>query len=356
MTGQADVIVVTEDAERSRDVISGIEPYHNVGTVALEALEPEAHPDCLLYVIDCPVFDREVVALLQALHDHPATAAVPCIYVLNAQTRRDIVRVKDLGAADYFVRPIDARKFLKSMSKQITGAVERSWDKLGEIERAALKVSLKSFEDAFSAFGEGNPPDTEAVKESSNMVVDAVAEGGFETFIASVRNHHNYTFRHSMSVSTLLVAFGRAVGASAEDQRMLALGGVLHDIGMAYIPAEILDKPGRLNEEEWVIVRQHPVHSWNAIAEFEEVNEDVGRMAYAHHEKLDGSGYPEGWEGEQIPDLVRMVSIVDVYASMIDKRVYRPPVAPPAAITMMMLMEGHLDMGLVQVFDKQLLN
>lgn len=159
-----------------------------------------------------------------------------------------------------------------------------------------------------------------------------------------------------MSVSTLLVAFGRAVGASVEDQRMLALGGVLHDIGMAYIPVEILDKPGRLNEDEWDILRQHPVHSWNAIAEFEEVNEDVGRMAYGHHEKLDGTGYPEGWEGEQIPDLVRMVSTVDVYASMIDKRVYRPPVAPPAAIKMMMLMDGHLDLDLVQVFEKRLLS
>jgi DNA-binding response OmpR family regulator len=178
MTGQADVIVVTEDAERSRDVISGIEPYHDVGHVALEALQPEVYPNCLLYVIDCPDLDRTAVGKLQSLQDHPGFAAVPCIYILSTLSRRDVVRVSDLGAADYFVRPIDARKFVKSMSKHITGAVERSWEKLGEIERAALKVSLKSFEDAFSAFGEGRPPDTEAIKESSNMVVEAVGAGG----------------------------------------------------------------------------------------------------------------------------------------------------------------------------------
>ncbi len=356
MTDAAEVIVISRHGAEATDPVELVSRHHVVMATPLDGFEPAAHPDCYLYVIDVALADPENVLHIQRLLDDPEFAATARIFVLDTHSRRDIAKVHELGGADYFVRPLPALEFINLMGRLVTHGVEKSWRKLSDIQRSALRMSLKSFEDCFGAVRTGSPPPLDGVKESSRMVVDAVGQDGLDACMKAVRSHHNYTFRHSMFVSAMLVSFGYAVGAHGEDLKKLALGGMLHDIGKGRIPLAILDKQSKLDDEEWAAMRRHPLHTETIFETMDGLDDDIIAMGVKHHEKLDGTGYPYAIAAGGLSDLVRMTCIVDVYSGLIDKRAYKPAFPVEKSIGILESMQGHLDLDLVAVFRKLMLD
>jgi putative nucleotidyltransferase with HDIG domain len=164
----------------------------------------------------------------------------------------------------------------------------------------------------------------------------------------SLRDH--MTARHSAAVARYAQAIARAAGASAAEQRLVHTAGLLHDIGKSIFPDHVLFADGPLTPEQWDIVKSHPAHGASMIAQIEEFA-DIAALVNAHHERIDGSGYPNGLAGDEVPWLSRMLSIADTYDVMTARDSYREPTTPEIAIAELRRVSGaQLDGELVEVF------
>lgn len=138
-----------------------------------------------------------------------------------------------------------------------------------------------------------------------------------------IKNKDDYTFLHSVSVCTMLVAFCRSTGMDAATTHQAGLGGLLHDTGKALVPDSILNKPGRLTEEEFEVIKRHPQDGYNILRESKQVGDIPLDITLHHHERMDGRGYPDKLPGDRISLLAQMAAIVDVYDAITADRCYR---------------------------------
>ncbi len=184
----------------------------------------------------------------------------------------------------------------------------------------------------------------EDVKEGKNLNIKAV-RGVVEPILDSIiRNSEAYlwlsmmqkksayTYSHSVDNCALAIAFGRYMGLPKKDLRTLAIGLLMMDMGNVKIPEQILNKNGRLTETEYRIVKKHVIHGVEILKETEGMNEDIINIALTHHERFDGSGYPNGLLGAHIPVYGRMAAIIDCYDAMTSKRPFSAPKSPYAAL------------------------
>ncbi len=171
--------------------------------------------------------------------------------------------------------------------------------------------------------------------------------------ILGIKNKDDYTFLHSVSVGTLLVAFGRNLGLSADETREAGLGGMLHDLGKMKVPDSILNKPGRLTDEEFAIIRRHPEDGHAVLLETRGVGEIPLDITRHHHERVNGRGYPDGLAGESISRFARMAAIVDVYDAITADRCYHKAMTATEALRRMWEWSANdFDRTLLQGFMK----
>jgi putative nucleotidyltransferase with HDIG domain len=174
------------------------------------------------------------------------------------------------------------------------------------------------------------------------------------SMVRSLSLRDRMTARHSAAVARYAQAIARAAGASAEQQRLVHTAALLHDIGKSIFPDHVLFAEGALTDAQWEIVKQHPAHGAAVIAQIEEFA-DIAEIVHAHHERIDGTGYPQGLRGDEVPWLSRMISIADTYDVMTARDSYREPVVPDAAIAELRRVSGtQLDGELVEVFIRVL--
>jgi HD-GYP domain-containing protein (c-di-GMP phosphodiesterase class II) len=147
-----------------------------------------------------------------------------------------------------------------------------------------------------------------------------------------IKNADDYTFLHSVSVCTLLVAFCRSRGMDAATTYEAGLGGLLHDTGKALVPDSILNKPGPLTPEEFDIIKQHPRNGYELLKKIEGIGPIPLDITLHHHERYDGSGYPDKQAGAAISELAQMAAIVDVYDAITADRSYHKGISPAEAL------------------------
>ncbi|MEJ2699989.1 MAG: HD domain-containing protein, partial [Desulfuromonadales bacterium] len=184
------------------------------------------------------------------------------------------------------------------------------------------------------------PSSAEAMDVVKSMVQLTLAEPHALFALSMLKDYDNYTFTHSVNVSVIALAVGRACSLSEEKLRMLGLGGLLHDLGKLKIAREIITKPGRLNEEEFAEIRKHPGTGAEIAAAMEGVTEEVVQIVLGHHLGFDDRGYPpEARTGEKSP-LVNMVAIADTYDAITTLRSYQRPVTPRRAVACLREISG----------------
>ncbi|HYD59067.1 MAG TPA: HD-GYP domain-containing protein [Noviherbaspirillum sp.] len=144
-----------------------------------------------------------------------------------------------------------------------------------------------------------------------------------------IKSKDDYTFLHSVTVCTLVVAFCRSAGVNADTMHQAGLGGLLHDVGKALVPDEILNKPGKLTDEEFAIIKRHPQDGYDILLRSGSVGEIPLDITLHHHERMDGSGYSRQLPGESISMLTQMTALVDVYDALTSDRCYHKAI--PAA-------------------------
>lgn len=192
--------------------------------------------------------------------------------------------------------------------------------------------------------------------EQADHVVESITESilrnsGAILGLLTIKNKDDYTFLHCVSVCALMVAFCRALDIDPDTTRQAGMGGLLHDTGKALVPDEILNKPGKLTDEEFDIIKRHPRDGYEILLRSPEIGPIPLDITLHHHERLDGNGYPDKLQPEHIQQLVRMSSIVDVYDAITADRCYHRGI--PATDALRKLHEWssfHFDPKLVQAF------
>jgi len=153
-----------------------------------------------------------------------------------------------------------------------------------------------------------------------------------------------------MRVATLLTLFGHGLGMKGDDLLILSTGGLIHDVGKLVTPEQILNKPGKLTEDEWPVMRDHVTRSTELLGASTDVTKGALIIASQHHEKIDGSGYPHGLKGKELNELARMSVIVDIFGALTDARSYKPSFPQEKAFGILESMQGQIDQDLLKVF------
>ncbi len=170
------------------------------------------------------------------------------------------------------------------------------------------------------------------------------------TLGAVLQAQDSCTHAHSRRVIAYSLALGRILGLSEAEHLTLKRGVFLHDVGKIRVPGTILNKPGQLSEVEWSIMRRHPVAGYKIVRSSLAL-EEVARIVLAHHEWYDGTGYPYGLKGEEIPLGARICSVVDVLDALTSDRPYRKPVSFAEACEQILAeRETHFDPFVVEAF------
>lgn len=188
-----------------------------------------------------------------------------------------------------------------------------------------------------------------------NTLVNDVAESidrhpdAFRS-LARLKTADEYTYMHSVAVCALMVSLGRELGLSEEACREAGLAGMLHDLGKALMPQEILNKPGKLTPEEFDIIKTHPRRGYELLTGAKNIPAGVLDVCLHHHERFDGTGYPEKLANDKLTQFARMGAICDVYDAVTSDRPYKAGWDPAQALTQMASWQGHFDRDMFKSF------
>jgi len=292
-------------------------------------------------------------------------------FLRSAFSVKDEAMVKklvDSGMKEVYIDPARGDDVVDApTSEEVSEEIEREMLKVATEPVAERKVSIgEELVRARIIHGEANliirniMQDVRLGKqvtvEKAEPVVEKLTDSilrnpGALLSLCRVKNKDDYTFQHSVSVCALLVSFCRAQGMAAGTIQLAGIGGLLHDIGKVKIPDRILNKPGRFTEEEFTVMKCHVVESKKILSETDDMSETSIQVAAQHHERHDGSGYPEGLKGEAITQMGQMAAICDVYDAITSNRVYHKGMTPHEALSKIFeWSKFHFNPVLVQSF------
>jgi putative nucleotidyltransferase with HDIG domain len=176
----------------------------------------------------------------------------------------------------------------------------------------------------------------------------------FVVNLTDIRTSDSYTFAHSVNVAILAVMIAISMGFSRSELKKIAFGAILHDLGKAQMPSSILHKNGKLLPEEYEEMKKHPFYGYNLIHARDFVASSSARIIYEHHERMDGSGYPEGLEGAQIHPFSKICAVADVYDALVSDRPYQPAFLPHEALEILESDGEKFDATVIEKFCRHI--
>ncbi len=227
-----------------------------------------------------------------------------------------------------------------------------------EVKRAA-KICANGKDAVVSMFQEvrmGKAISAEAAGELVDEIASSVARNpGALISLARLKTADDYTYMHSVAVCALMVVLARQLGLDEKEIRDAGMSGLLHDLGKAMMPMEVLNKPGKLTDEEFRIIKSHPEEGHRLLVEGGTAGATVLDVCLHHHEKIDGSGYPHRLKDEQISVFAKMGAVCDVYDAITSNRPYKSGWDPAESIRKMTeWTNGHFDGRIFQAFVKSI--
>lgn len=299
-----------------------------------------------LIVIDVSLDNLAAALLLRSvlhLHHNPRT---PLLFVLAEPSHHALTQAKSLGATEVIVHAAPVRTLLSLVRSLLPEG--RRQDAIGtNCEQAALAVA-----DMLDVRASTTGLLSEQLLSGSATVLDALEEGDLSGWVHRVWEYDDRTYQHCLLVAGLAAAFAISLGLSRADRMEVTLAALVHDVGKALVPTSILNKPEKLSASEVEIVRKHPVLGYHLLRRSGSTNQAVLDTVLHHHEFLDGSGYPDGLKGTQVQDLVRIVTICDIFGALLERRAYKPPQPARAAFEYLVQMKSKVDQDLTRAFAR----
>ena len=226
----------------------------------------------------------------------------------------------------------------------------------GEIERAAriCNQSTQAVRSMFDDVRLGHSVDVHGIRPLVQGITDSVRRNpGAIVSLARLKNADEYTYMHSVAVCAMMVGLAKQLKLDEDQTYSAGLAGLLHDLGKAHIPAEILSKPGKLTEQEAAIMRNHAVEGFEMLLGSDDADPIALDVCLHHHEKWNDEGYPMGHKGKEISLSSKMAAVCDVYDAITSDRCYKSAWDPAEAMRMMAKWSsGHFDPRVFQAFVK----
>lgn len=201
----------------------------------------------------------------------------------------------------------------------------------------------------------GNAIDTVGAQSVVDEISDSVSRNASALIsLSRLKTVDDYTYMHSVAVCALMMVLARKLGLDEAQTRSAGMAGLMHDLGKSLIPMHVLNKPGKLTDEEFAIIKTHPAQGHKMLLESTNVNADVLDVVLHHHEKIDGSGYPKRLKGDEISLMAKMGAVCDVYDAITSNRPYKAGWDPAESLRKMAEWTGHFDDKVFQAFVKSL--
>jgi putative nucleotidyltransferase with HDIG domain len=334
---------VTDDPTKIPAIRAVLEPRHRVTPQLLGDTDTRISSGSVL-MVDADLRQMDRVEQLKLVM-HELSSASEKLFVVHNRVRSMIMQAYALGATAVVSRP---REIVSKLA-QIEAAEKAKQDNLPSTF-PEIAASAAVFASMFSAIQAGEPISLSDAERSTSQVIKNISQNGLAAWLDDVRRYHEGTFQHCLLVTGVAVGFALDIGFSDQDVKRLGIAATLHDIGKARIPLSILDKPDRLDSGEEEIMRRHPVIGYELLKDLPDVRPEILDGVRHHHEYLDGSGYPDGLTAPEISDLVRLLTISDIFAALIESRPYRPAMPRQKAYEILLGMGGKLERPLVRAF------
>jgi len=301
-------IVIVDDNPNNLQVLSSILQQEGYkvrpalsGELALRAIAASP-PDLVLLDVRMPGMDGYQTC--QRLKAQPETADIPVIFISALNEAEDKLTAFDVGAVDYVSKPFQAAEVLARVRAQLQlHRMQRRLELLVTERTAELRATCESLESSRSQY-----------RRMLEQTIQAIA--------LTIEKRDPYTAGHQVRVSQLAAAIAGEMRLDADRLDGLRLGGMIHDIGKIYLPAEILSRPGRLSDAEFALIKTHSEVGSEIVANVE-FPWPVAQLILQHHERLDGSGYPHGVRGDAMLLEARILAVADVVEAMASHRPYR---------------------------------
>jgi putative nucleotidyltransferase with HDIG domain len=340
------VHVLTDSSDKLSGICSILEQQF---TVAGERLDAEAKLSQVPYaiVIRAELRDVNNIAAIKKRAAKLAKATKR-IFLVEHSSHVSISQAYALGATLVLPGPINKIKLLAALADPVEPASASSGDTPqpdNAVETAATAIASM-----FTAVTLGEPLDVDGTKEAGRKIADRITEHGLSEWLTTVRRHHEGTYQHCLLVTGVAIDFGLSLGVGRADLERLSSAAMFHDIGKAQIPLAVLDKPGRLDQDERAMIETHPAAGYEFLKDHEKITPEILDAVRHHHEYLDGSGYPDALCAENINDIVRILTISDIFAALIEHRPYKPTMPRTAAYNILCGMTGKLEKALVTSF------
>lgn len=317
------ILLVDDDEINSKAVTEMLKEDYQVLTAAsgYEAFEllKEYTPHLILLDVHMPEMNgHDVIRLLK---ENPDFAEIPVVFLTSDEDEKTEIQGFSEGAIDFLRKP-----FRKNVAIQ---RIQRI------LELSYLQKNLKQEVEKQTEVAEKR---RESVERMSLQMVQALAN--------TIDAKDSYTNGHSTRVAQYAVMIAEKMGYSGERLERLQYAALLHDIGKIGVPREIINKPSKLTDEEYEIIKTHPVIGGNILNEISEIP-DIAIGARWHHERYDGRGYPDGLSGDEIPEIARIIGVADAYDAMTSKRSYRDVLSQDTV-------KGELEKGKAGQFDAEI--
>lgn len=275
---------------------------------------------------------------------------IPRLFVLADELHHGSMQAWALGATDTIARPFDPRDLLARIRAAFPDASETTESARAEAMSKGVAAAHGVLVKIFERLPAGRPLTYQDVLQAEAPILKAIKRTSLREWLTTVGRHHNESYRLALFATGYAVAFAQHLGMREEDQRRLTRAALLFDVGKAFVDVALLDNLDALQGERLLKFREHPRRGYDALTAEGSFPRETLDVVLHHHELLDGSGYPDGLHGDQISDIVRITTIVDIFTSLVAQRKNHTPLMPLHAFSAMEAIGDKIDQRLLQAF------
>ena len=344
------LLLASDRSDQSSELAHILQAVGQVDIIPTAAIPDSPSRDLSGIVVDINLRSAESVQLVRNKLRSNAYREMPRLFVLADALHHGSMQAWALGATDTIARPFDAQGILQRIRAAFPDTEAYDESDRGKTLNRGVDAAHAVLVKMFNRIPAGEPLKFSDIVEAENKIIKAIKHSSLREWLTTVGCHHTDSYRHCLFVTGFAVAFAQHLGMREDDQRRLVRAALLHDVGKAFIPVEILDKPDPLTLEEMEIMRQHPRRGFEALSAQGGFPPEMLDVILHHHEFLDGTGYPDGLNGKEISDIVRLTTIVDIYAALVEKRAYRLQFTHAKAFAILEEMGDKLDQHLLHAF------
>lgn len=270
------------------------------------------------------VLDRFLIDALRKM-------SVPGVYIREGEEDPD----EDIEVAPETLETIDKLKVADRARVTLSDSVK---------QRVSQGIQFLYSDTKASSF-------TSTANNITHSLMQAISENDAVAMnIDALKISDEYTFKHSVDVATMAMIIARKSGMSDKDVYQVGVSGLLHDVGKSQIPNEILNKAGKLTEDEFTVMKNHSLFGYNILKEKSEIPNEIVAGVLQHHEKINGKGYPLKLSGSQISPYAKVLSVADIYDALVTERPYKKGFSAHDALEMIMAMTDELDVDFMRSF------